>query len=78
MRILMLATALIFGCGDEDINMECETTVACEEDKEMFCEEPVSTEFTDGTTLELRACTYATYEHCFERTECKPADKKEN
>lgn len=74
MRTLMLATALIFafGCGEEDIEMECETTVSCEDDKEMFCEDPVTTEFEDGTTLELRACTYATYEHCFEKTECKP------
>lgn len=76
MRMIALMSALFFtaACGEEDVEMVCETTVTCEDDKEMFCDEPVSTEFNDGTTLELRACTYATYEHCFERTQCKPRD----
>ena len=73
LAVLLLLT-LSAGCGDEDPTMVCETTVTCEDEKEMFCDDPVSTQFTDGTTLELRACTYATYEHCFERTECKPSE----
>ena len=74
MRMIALMAALLFttACGEEDVETVCETTVTCEDDKEMYCDEPVSTEFNDGTTLELRACTYATYEHCFERTQCKP------
>ena len=73
MKAIVIVMALLFiGCGDEDENMVCETTVECTDDKELTCDEPVTTVFEDGTTLELRSCTYATYENCFERTECKP------
>ena len=69
--IFTVLLVLALGCGDETADRVCETTISCEDDKEMFCDEPVSTEFSDGTTLEVRACTYATYEHCFEKTVCK-------
>jgi hypothetical protein len=73
MKAIVIVMALLFiGCGDEGENMVCETTVECTDDKELTCDEPVTTVFEDGTTLELRSCTYATYENCFERTECKP------
>ena len=74
MRTLVLSAALIFafGCGEEDIDMEGETTLDCNDDKEMVCDLPVSTVLEDGTTLEVRACTYITYEQCFEKTECAP------
>ena len=72
-NLLMAMAVLVFlGCGDEDENMECATTIDCSEDKEMVCDQPVSTELDDGTTIELRACTYITYEHCCEKTECSP------
>ena len=70
--ILILALGFSFGCGEEDVDMECETTVDCNDDKEMVCDHPVSTVLEDGTTLEVRACTYITYEQCFEKTECAP------
>ena len=70
--IIVIAAMLFFGCGEEDENRVCETTVTCEDDKEMFCDDPVTVEFEDGTSLEVRACTYATYEHCFEKTEYRP------
>lgn len=73
MKLIIAMTALLFafGCG-EDENVECTSTVTCNDDKEMLCDEPTSTVLEDGTTLEVRACTYVTYEHCFEKVECKP------
>lgn len=72
MKFMVVVLALVvFGCGEEDVNLECETTVECSDEKEMFCDEPVMTEFEDGTTVQLRACTYATYENCFEKTVCR-------
>ena len=50
LAVLLLLT-LSAGCGDEDQTMVCETNVTCEDDKEMFCDDPVSTQFSDGTTL---------------------------
>lgn len=70
--IIVIAAMLFFGCDEEAESKVCETTVTCEDDKEMFCDDPVTVEFEDGTSLEVRSCTYATYEHCFEKTECKP------
>ena len=71
MKLLLIFTSLLFffACGEEEKN--CTTTVECGDEKEMFCDDPVSTEFEDGTVLTVRACTYATYEHCFEKTECR-------
>ena len=71
-NVVFVAALVILGCGEEDTaGMECETTVECSDEKEMFCDEPVSTEFEDGTVVQLRACTYATYENCFEKTVCR-------
>jgi len=67
---LLAGLLLLTGCDEED--RECTSTVECSDDKEMVCDLPVSTELEDGTTIELRACTYITYEHCFEKTECAP------
>ena len=68
--VIVILALFFFGCGEEDQEMNCETNVQCSDEKEMYCDEPVTTEFEDGTTLQLRACTYVTYEHCFEKTEC--------
>ena len=65
---VLCVSAICLGCGEEE--RDCTTTVECGDEKEMYCDEPVSTEFEDGTVVTLRACTYATYEHCFEKTEC--------
>ena len=70
--IVIVMTLLFIGCGDENEDMRCTSTVDCSDEKEMVCEEPSSTVLEDGTTLEVRACTYITYEHCFEKTECSP------
>ena len=67
--IVLCMSAIYVGCGEEE-ERNCITTVECGDEKEMYCDEPVSTEFEDGTVVTLRACTYATYEHCFEKTEC--------
>ena len=73
MKLIIVIAALLFaGCYGENDDMVCTSDVVCNDDKEMLCEEPTSTEFEDGTVLEVRACTYITYEHCFEKTECKP------
>ena len=68
-RAFFVLAFLFFGCGEEE--RSCITTVECGDDKEMYCDEPVSSELEDGTILTVRACTYATYEHCFEKTVCE-------
>lgn len=71
--VLVLALAT-FGCEDEE--MVCTSSVDCTDDKEMVCDLPVTHEYADGEVVEVRACTYITYENCFERTACKPKDNK--
>jgi hypothetical protein len=66
LALIMAMTA----CGDDE-GKDCNTTVECSDEKEMVCDEPVTTEFNDGEVLTVRACTYITYEHCFESMICK-------
>jgi len=68
---IILLLALVIGCGDDE-NVNCTMDVECSDEKEMLCDQPVMTRFEDGTMLEVRACTYITYEYCFEKTECRP------
>lgn len=37
----------------------------------MVCDQPTEEKFENGDTVTVTACTYVTYEHCFERTVCK-------
>lgn len=67
--IIIFSLLLLAGCDEEE--RTCTSTVECSDDKEMVCDEPVSTTFEDGSSLEVRACTYVTYEHCFEQISCK-------
>ena len=46
--IVLCISAICLGCGEEE-ERNCTTTVECGDDKEMYCEDPVSTEFEDGT-----------------------------
>ena len=74
-KVVVLVFALAtFGCEDEE--MVCTSSVDCTDDKEMVCDLPVTHEYSDGEVVEVRACTYITYENCFERTVCKPKDNK--
>ena len=67
-----LIIVLLLGCGDEGEN--CNTTVTCEDDLEMICEEPTVSEQKNGNTITIVACTYINYEHCFEKTVCSKND----
>lgn len=69
--MIIVATMLV-ACGDE--NLECKTEIECTEDKESICEPPSVREFPNGEFVEVRACVYATYEHCFEKTVCKEVE----
>lgn len=70
-KIIMLVFALAnFGCDEEE--MYCHTTIDCSDDKESLCDEPSVYEYDDGERVEIRSCTYITYESCFEKTVCKP------
>ena len=62
---IFLMIVALMGCNDE---MVCDTTVECRDERESFCDPPSVQVFRDGETVELRACTYITYEHCFEET----------
>lgn len=66
--IALILILLFFGC-DEGEN--CDTTITCEDDVEMVCDQPTEEKFENGDTVTVTACTYVTYEHCFERTVCK-------
>ena len=68
--VLMMVAAL--GCDDE---LECSTTVECSDERESFCDPPSVEELKGGETVELRSCTYITYEHCFEKTVCKEIER---
>jgi len=74
MRTLLtsLAVMLLLGCGDSGEN--CNTTLNCEDDIEMVCDPPTTSEDEDGNTVTIVACTYVTYEHCFEKTVCTKND----
>ncbi len=73
LRFALLTIALLaLGCGDE--NMECNTTIDCTDDKESICDAPTVHEYENGELVEIRACTYITYENCFEKTVCKPRE----
>lgn len=71
MRVFVacLFWSLLFGCGDEF--EECNTELDCREDKESLCDPPMTRELSSGDIIEVRSCTYITYEHCFEKTVCK-------
>ena len=71
MRTAIIIFSLLFLAGCDEEERTCTSTVECSDDKEMVCDEPVSTTFEDGSSLEVRACTYVTYEHCFEQISCK-------
>ena len=69
---IMIVAATFVACGDE--NLDCKTEIKCTEDKESICEPPSVREFPNGEFVEVRACVYATYEHCFEKTVCKEVE----
>ncbi len=71
--LTLLMIVLFLGCGD-GTEKECNTTITCEDDKELLCEQPTFHENKNGDTVEVRACTYITYEHCFEETVCTSND----
>ena len=71
--LTLLAIVLLLGCGDETTE-ECHTTITCEDDLELLCDQPTRDEDEDGNSVEVRACTYITYEHCFEKTVCTKDD----
>jgi hypothetical protein len=71
MKSAIIIFSLLFFIGCDEEERSCTSTVECEDDREMFCDLPKSTTFDDGATLEVRACTYVTYEHCFESIRCK-------
>ena len=54
----------LFACDEE--NVICRTSMNCEDDVEMVCDEP-SVSGDDGSTVSVTACTYIAYEHCFEK-----------
>jgi len=72
--IALTLSFMLFGCEDEET--VCTSSIDCTDDKEMVCDLPVTHEYADGEVVELRACTYITYENCFERTTCKPKDSE--
>lgn len=69
---MMLAVTALAACGDEKI--DCKTNIECTEEKESLCEPPAVREYPSGEVIEVRACTYITYEHCFEKTVCKEVE----
>lgn len=68
-NIVICLALLLCACGDEF--EECNTEIDCREDKESLCEPPMMREAAGGEFIEVRSCTYITYEHCFEKTVCK-------
>ena len=66
-RLILILAILFSGC---DGGENCKTTITCEDDVEMVCEQPTVTEHKNGDTTTVTACTYITYEHCFEKTVC--------
>jgi len=72
--LTIMALMLLLGCGDESSREECHTTVTCEDDLELLCDAPTRDEDEAGNSVEVRACTYITYEHCFEKTVCTKND----
>ena len=78
MKFLIAIFSLIIFCGCEENDViSCVSNVECSDDKEMLCDEPATTTFEDGTILEVRSCTYVTYEYCFEKTECRPQEESD-
>ena len=71
-NVVVCLILLLVACGDEF--EECNTELDCREDKESLCEPPMMREFPNGEIVEVRSCTYITYEHCFEKTVCKEAE----
>ena len=68
MKKLILILTLVFSGCEEGEN--CKTTITCEDDLEMVCEQPTTRTHENGDTVKVTACTYITYEHCFEKTVC--------
>lgn len=73
---MVLIVALLASIGCDEEKMSCTSTVDCTDDKEMVCDLPVTHEYPNGEVIEVRACTYVTYENCLEQTICKPKDNK--
>lgn len=69
MMMVIAICSLLVACGDLE-EMECSTEIECSEDKESFCD-PATIVELDGESVEVKACTYITYEHCFEKTVCR-------
>lgn len=67
-RLILILSILFSGCGE--VGENCKTTITCEDDVEMVCDQPTITEHKNGNTTTVTACTYITYEHCFEKTVC--------
>ena len=73
MKYIVLVLCLsLFACDEEKV--VCKTSLNCEDDVEMVCDEPSVSESDDGSTVSVTACTYITYEHCFEKTVCSKAE----
>ena len=74
MKYVTIALALMLSACDEE-ELQCHTTIDCSDDKESLCEAPVIHQYDDGEIIEIRACTYITYESCFEKTVCTPREQ---
>lgn len=68
---LALIILLTAGCEEEDMEKNCTSTVDCSDDREMICDEPVRHVYENGDSVEIKACSYITYENCFESIVCK-------
>jgi len=71
-RVVILILTLLFSGCEEGEN--CKTTITCEDDLEMVCDQPTTSEQENGDSITITACTYITYEHCFEKTVCTKND----
>ena len=71
-NVVVCLIMFLAACGDEF--EECTTSLDCREEKESLCDPPTMKEFPNGEVVEVRSCTYITYEHCFEKTVCKEVE----
>ena len=67
--VVLVLCLFLFACEEEE--MKCKSELNCEDDLEMLCDPPTVSEDNEGNTVSVTACTYITYEHCFEKTICE-------
>ena len=70
--VAMAAFIATTGCKHEEEELVCETVVECTDERESLCDPATVYEYPDGEIVEIRACTYITYESCFEKLVCTP------